>query len=117
MGGSPAAARYSLTESNAVQILHLVNFVASVPSDRPSPDQTGSNRESHSVTLLIKLLILVFLVAWSVLGAWLVAKYELLFGPNPDHGDESPGARSLGIAHIAAVWVGAFALAIWFLFL
>lgn len=69
------------------------------------------------MTLLIKLLIVVFLVGWTVLGAWLVAKYGLLFGPNPDHRDETPGARSFGIAHIAAVWVGAFALAMWFLFL
>ncbi len=55
-------------------------------------------------------------------GKWLftlglVVKYGALFGPNPDHRDETPGARSFGIAHIAAVWVGAFALAVYFLFL
>jgi hypothetical protein len=67
--------------------------------------------------LPIKLLIVVFLAGWTVLGAWLVARYGLLFGPDPDHRHETPGARSFGITHIAAVWVGAFALALWFLFL
>jgi hypothetical protein len=69
------------------------------------------------MTLLIKLLIAAFLIAWTILGGWLVVKYGALFGPNPDHRDETPGARSFGIAHIAAVWVGAFALGVWFLFL
>lgn len=117
MGGLPVAARYSRTETNAVQILYPGDFFASVSGRCLPPDQTGFNRERHPVTLLIKILIVVFLVAWSLLGAWLVAKYGLLFGPDPDHRHETPGARSFGITHIAAVWAGAFALAMWFLFL
>ena len=69
------------------------------------------------MTILIKLLIVAFLVGWTILGGWLVVRYGALFGPNHDHRAETPGARSFGIAHIAAVWVGAFALAIYFLFL
>ena len=69
------------------------------------------------MTFLIKLLIVAFLVAWTILGAWLVVKYGDLFGPHRDHRAETPGARSFGIAHLAAVWVGAFALGVWFLFL
>lgn len=69
------------------------------------------------MTILIKILIVAFLLGWTVLGAWLVVKYGALFGPNPEHLDETPGARSFGLAHIGAVWVGAFALAVWFLFL
>jgi hypothetical protein len=117
MGGLPAASRYSRNGIGAVQILYRGDFITSVPSWWRSPDQTVVSRERHSMTLLIKRLIVVFLIVWSVLGAWLVAKYELLFGPNPDHRDETPGARSFGIVHIAAVWVGAFALGVWFLFL
>lgn len=66
--------------------------------------------------VVIKLAIVVFLIGWIALGGWLVMKYGALFGPNPEHGAESPGARSFGVAHIAAVWVGGFALAAYFLF-
>ncbi|GAA5481972.1 hypothetical protein [Haloferula sargassicola] len=66
--------------------------------------------------IFIKLLTVLFLFGWIVFGGWLVTKYGALFGPNPEHADESPGARSFGIAHIAAVWVGFFALGIWSLF-
>ncbi len=69
------------------------------------------------LAVLIKFLIVVFLFGWVALGVWLIVKYGALFGPNPEHRSESPGARSFGIAHIAAVWVGGFALALWFLFL
>ena len=67
--------------------------------------------------LIVKLLIVAFLVAWTLLGGYLVVKYGVLFGPHHDHRAETPGARSFGIAHIAAVWVGAFVLAIYFLLL
>jgi hypothetical protein len=67
--------------------------------------------------LLVKLLIAAFLIAWTFLGGYLVVKYGALFGPHHDHRAETPGARSFGIAHIAAVWVGAFVLAIYFLLL
>ena len=71
----------------------------------------------QTMTIIVKLLIVAFLIGWTALGGYLVVKYGALFGPNIDHRAETPGARSLGIAHIAAVWVGAFALAVYFLFL
>jgi hypothetical protein len=67
--------------------------------------------------LLVKLLIAAFLVFWTFVGGWLVVKYAVLFGPHSDHRAETPGARSFGLAHIGAVWIGAFALAVYFLFL
>lgn len=67
--------------------------------------------------ILLKLLIAAFLVVWTLIGGYLVVKYGALFGPHSDHRAETPGARSFGIAHIAAVWVGAFALAVYFLLL
>lgn len=67
--------------------------------------------------LIVKLLIVTFLVAWTLLGGYLVVKYGALFGPHHDHRAETPGARSFGIAHIVAVWVGAFVLAVYFLLL
>jgi len=65
---------------------------------------------------LIKTALVLFLIAWSGLGLWLVVKYGALFGPHRDDPSETPGARSFGIAHITAVWVGFFSLACYFLF-
>ena len=67
--------------------------------------------------ILVKLLIVAFLIVWTITGGYLVVKYGVLFGPHSDHRAETPGARSFGVAHIAAVWVGAFVLAVYFLFL
>lgn len=67
--------------------------------------------------ILVKLALAAFLIAWTVLGGYLLVKYQVLFGPNHDHRSESPGARSFGVAHIAAVWVGTFALTLYFLLL
>lgn len=69
------------------------------------------------MSIIVKILIVFFLIGWTALGGWLVVKYGALFGPHADHRAETPGARSFGLAHIGAVWVGAFALAVWFLFL
>lgn len=69
------------------------------------------------MTFLIKLLLVLFLVGWLGLGCWLVLCYAKLFGPHPDDPAESPGARSFGVAHIAIVWIGFLALALYFLFL
>jgi len=69
------------------------------------------------MTLIIKLLIVAFLVSWTIIGGYLVVKYGALVGPHADHRAETPGARSFGLAHIGAVWIGAFALAVYFLFL
>jgi hypothetical protein len=77
----------------------------------------GSEPELPIMTLIVKTLIVLFLIAWTVLGGYLVVRYGALFGPHHDHRAETPGARSFGIAHIAAVWVGTFVLAIYFLLL
>ena len=65
--------------------------------------------------LLLNSLIVLFLVVWFLLGAWLVMRYKQLFGPHKDDPAESPGARSFGVAHIVAVWIGGAALAFYFL--
>jgi hypothetical protein len=70
-----------------------------------------------AMPIVIKLIIVAFLIGWTILGGWLIVRYGALFGPHHDHRAETPGARSFGLAHIGAVWVGAFALGVWFLFL
>lgn len=59
--------------------------------------------------------LILFLLAWTTLGVWLVVKYQALFGPHPDDPAESPGARSFGVAHIVAIWIGGEALALYYL--
>ena len=66
--------------------------------------------------MLLKAIVALFLVAWVVLGAWLALKYAVLFGPHQDDPAETPGARSFGVAHIIAAWVGVFALTVYSLF-
>jgi len=59
--------------------------------------------------------LIIYIIFWTILGYWLCKNYNRLFGPNPDDPAETPGARSFGVAHIIAVWVGGMALAIYFL--
>jgi len=80
-------------------------------SEPPGRARVGSS----AMPIVIKLIIVAFLIGWTILGGWLIVKYGALFGPHHDHRAETPGARSFGLAHIGAVWVGAFALGIWFL--
>ena len=70
---------------------------------------------SNVTGMLLKIFIVLFLIAWTGLGVWLVARYGALFGPHPDDPAETPGARSFGVAHIGAVWIGGFCLAVYFL--
>jgi len=65
---------------------------------------------------IIKTGIILFLIVWMWLGVKLIINYSKLFGPHPDDPSESSGARSFGVAHIIAVWVGGFCLAVYFLF-
>lgn len=67
------------------------------------------------MTVVLKTFIVLMLLTWSILGVWLVVRYNLLFGPHRDDPAETPGARSFGVAHIAAVWIGGFALGVYFL--
>ena len=63
----------------------------------------------------INIFLILFIIFWSILGYWLCKNFNRLFGPNPDDPAETPGARSFGVAHIIAVWIGGMALAIYFL--
>jgi len=65
---------------------------------------------------VIKTGIVLFLIVWIWLGIKLFFNYNKLFGPNVDDPAESAGARSFGVAHIIAVWLGSFLLAAYFLF-
>lgn len=65
--------------------------------------------------MFLKLLIVAFILGWLYLGGWMIVRYNRLFGPHKDDPAETPGARSYGVGHIVAVWVGSFALAWYFL--
>ncbi|WP_018969372.1 hypothetical protein [Rubritalea marina] len=66
--------------------------------------------------LILKAIILVLLVTWTLIGVWMAIRYTTLFGPHRDDPAESAGARSFGVAHMIAVWVFGEALGIYFLF-
>lgn len=51
-------------------------------------------------------------VLWALLGLYLFVNYGRIFGPHLDDPAETPGARSFGVTHIVAVWVGGMGLAI-----
>ncbi|OYV05425.1 MAG: hypothetical protein CFE26_11675 [Verrucomicrobiales bacterium VVV1] len=65
--------------------------------------------------IIIKIGIFLFILFWLGLGGMMLVKWNSLFGANPDDPSESPGSRTLSIAHIGAVWIGGLALAIYFL--
>ncbi|NQX01673.1 hypothetical protein HQ447_13530 [bacterium] len=67
------------------------------------------------MTILIKLLLALFLIAWSGVGLWMMVKYESLFGHHPDDPAESSGARALNVTQVVSVWFGFFAVAFYFL--
>lgn len=68
-----------------------------------------------TLELIVKIGISLFIIVWSILGVWLCINYNRLFGPHKDDPAESPGARSFGVAHIVAVWIGGMVLAIYFI--
>jgi len=68
-----------------------------------------------SLSLIIKIGLSIFLIGWTILGIWLCTNYNRLFGPHADDPAETPGARSFGVAHIVAVWIGGMALGIYFI--
>jgi len=67
------------------------------------------------VEILSNLTITAFLIGWVAFGVYLIVRSGALFGLCDDHRSESPGARSYGVAHIVAMWIGGFALGIYFL--
>lgn len=66
--------------------------------------------------LLLKILFALALIPWTLAGIWLAIKFRLLFGPDRGQPSETPGARSFGMTHVLAVWVGGMALGIYFVF-
>lgn len=68
------------------------------------------------MAVFIKTGLAIFLVFWTILGVWLLMKYNRLFGPHSDDPAETAGARSFGVAHVVSVWLGFFILALYFLF-
>ena len=66
--------------------------------------------------ILIKLAILLFIIVWLGVAAWLLVKYENLFGLHKDDPTETVGARSLNLTQIWSCWFGIFAIAGYFLF-
>jgi len=84
-----------------------------------STGEYQSNDERHPkpvMNYLIKTALVIFMISWTGFGIWILAKYSVLFGPHRDDPAETAGARSLGVAHIASIWFGFFALAFYFLF-
>jgi hypothetical protein len=65
--------------------------------------------------LLSNLTITAFLIGWMAFGIYLIIRSGTLFGLCDDHRSESPGARSYGVAHIVAMWIGGFVLGVYFL--
>lgn len=72
--------------------------------------------QNHGMEILSKVVTVGFLTGWIVFGGYLIVRSGALFGLCDDHRSETPGARSYGVAHIVAMWIGGFALGIYFLF-
>ena len=66
--------------------------------------------------LFFKVLVVLGLVPWTLAGLYLFARFQKLFGPDRGQPSETPGARSFGMTHVFAVWVGGMALGIYFAF-
>lgn len=68
------------------------------------------------VAILVKISLVLFLVFWLGFGAWLLLRFEKLFGYNPDDPAETPGARSLNQTQIWSCWFGMLLVVGYFLF-
>lgn len=76
----------------------------------------GNRITRPEVIILIKIFLALFLVFWLGFAAWLLIRFEKLFGFHPDDPAETPGARSLNQTQIWSCWFGIFAVAGYFLF-
>jgi hypothetical protein len=85
--------------------------VVSAPGWRP----TWFYQKPQAMAFLLKLGIFIFLAGWSYLGIWMLLKYDELFGLHPDDPAESSGARALNVTQVSVVWVGVFAMTLYFL--
>ena len=86
-----------------------------LPSDCRKFAAVVANDCVSLMIILIKLVLALFLIAWSGVGLWMVVKYENLFGWHPDDPSESSGARALNMTQVWSVWFGFFAVAFYFL--
>lgn len=68
-----------------------------------------------SLLEIVKIGIVIFLIIWTIIGYLLVKNYGRIFGPHADDPAETEGARSFGVAHIVAIWIGGTALGLYFL--
>ncbi|MEP2775667.1 MAG: hypothetical protein ABJQ29_04310 [Luteolibacter sp.] len=68
------------------------------------------------LVILTKLLLIAFMVFWLGFGAWLLIRFEGLFGSHPDDPAETPGARSLNLTQVWSCWFGMLAVTGYFLF-
>ncbi len=66
--------------------------------------------------IIVKIFLFLFLIFWLGFGAWLLIRFEKLFGYHPDDPAETPGARSLNQTQVWSCWFGIFAVAGYFLF-
>lgn len=70
----------------------------------------------HLIMILIKIALALFIIFWLGFGAWMLVKYEGLFGYHPDDPAETTGARSLNLTQIWSCWFGILAIMGYFLF-
>ncbi|MFT4176857.1 MAG: hypothetical protein QM627_09395 [Luteolibacter sp.] len=68
------------------------------------------------MVIVLKIFLVLFIIGWSALGLYLLIHFDRFFGRHRDDPSETAGASSLNITHIASVWFGFFALAVYFLF-
>jgi len=63
----------------------------------------------------ITVVLIIALIIWNYVGYYLVSRFQKLFGAHPDDPSETPGARSFGLAHIVSIYIGIYALLIYFI--
>ena len=76
----------------------------------------GNGINPPGVIIIVKISLVLFLIFWLGFGAWLLIRFEKLFGYHPDDPAETPGARSLNQTQVWSCWFGIFAVAGYFLF-
>lgn len=65
--------------------------------------------------VVVKILQALFLIFWLGFGAWLLIRFEKLFGFHRDDPAETAGARSLNQTQIWSCWFGMFAITVYLL--
>jgi hypothetical protein len=67
--------------------------------------------------IIIRVLLGAVLLLWCASGIWTMLNWHRLYLRGQKHIHENPGAISLTAAQAAAVWLGFFAVALYFLLL